>query len=448
MDFTPSMINDNALPRLNPADYFTLAMDEEIRQETGIGSLCGFAVKLDSVPNIERLSQRIKELSQRFPVILASLQQKGARFYWQPRKEIPPIFFQYPEKETAISEEIIHTQIEQLMNQPQAREKMMPLSFHLFPAGSKTVLFIRWMHPLSDAVGINLILNYLCTEDKQQREKFNHPESEPLVNLQLKKINLWKKIQFFFNAKRHIQKLDQQQSILHAAAKPPKKLRVKYYQLSPEQTARINHLARKSVGITGVSLYYIGCFMRALDKMNPQQSGEAYCVPYAFNLRKQNALAPLFGNHVGILFAQASRLLVQKRAELFSHLKDQNQQVIRGQLDQAFFPIMWAASFLSLKKHGQQLRLSSKTQTERSSFWFSRVTLPIASQTTLCDTNINGFFHCCQISSPPAIALLSCDYRQQLTLSYNYIAPLFEPEWIEKLHHCMLDELLTDPRQS
>ena len=104
MDYTPSVMKTDKtgiLQALNPADYFTLAMDEEIRSESMPGSLCGFGLELDSVPDIKLLETKINELSQRFPLVLASLQQRGNRFYWCQRQRNEAIFFQQscPEKE-------------------------------------------------------------------------------------------------------------------------------------------------------------------------------------------------------------------------------------------------------------------------------------------------------------------------------------------------------------
>ena len=433
----------NILQPLNPADYFTLAMDEEIRSENMPGSLCGFALELKSCPDIKQLSERINELVQRFPIIRASLQQQKNRFYWCQRDVEADIFFNDVCAKDESEDSFIQNRLEELLNEKQSREQIAPLTFHLLTTASKNVLLLRWIHPLCDAVGANLILQYLCTDEITQRQAFNTPETEPLLNLQLNKFSLWQKIKLFFKAKRYISELDKRQSIIHATNSPPKKLRFVSYKLTTEQTQHINKLARKQVGLIGTSLYYIGCFMRALEKMNPEQQGDAYCVPYAFNLRKQKALTPLLGNHVGALFAQASRELLNDRVQLFEYLVQQNKQVIREQLDYAFLPVMWAASFLPLKKHGENLRLSYHHKTERSSFWFSHVSLPELAQQSLCNAEITGFLHLCQISSPPAIALLSCEYRGQLTLSYNYVEPLFKSAQINELHELMIKELLT-----
>ncbi|MGH8477945.1 MAG: hypothetical protein ACRER2_19640, partial [Methylococcales bacterium] len=60
---------------MNPADYFTLAMDEEIRREGMPGSLCGVAVELDEPPDIHKLSERIGRFLRNFPTAGASLKK-------------------------------------------------------------------------------------------------------------------------------------------------------------------------------------------------------------------------------------------------------------------------------------------------------------------------------------------------------------------------------------
>jgi hypothetical protein len=176
--------------------------------------------------------------------------------------------------------------------------------------------------------------------------------------------------------------------------------------------------------------------------MYPDNTGEAYCAPYAFNLRKQRALAPMTGNHVCALFAQAPREIVQDRQKLFAHLKQQNAQVIRQQMDYAFLPLMWAGSWLSLAEYGKILRLSHGSGKERSSFWFSDVGRLDIPADSFPGAEIKAVFYACQVTTPPALAFLSCIYRNQLTLSYNFNEPVSNPEQIDKLHQLMLAELL------
>ncbi|GFO72578.1 hypothetical protein BJAS_P2933 [Bathymodiolus japonicus methanotrophic gill symbiont] len=440
-----STATDDIIQILNPSDCFTLAMDEEIRQENMPGSQCGFALELASAPDSTAIEQRIHEFSQRFPLVFASLQQRGKRFFWCQREHKHPLFHQHKTTDSSNEAEFHHQTVQQLLNHLQARETIPALEFHLIQSANKNTFLMRWIHPFCDAKGADLILRYLCTDDAEQRKQFDFPKLEPLVNQQLAKYRWWQKVLMFIKAKRYISQLDTLQSIIHAdTSKAPKQLNFKTFTLSIGQTQAINKLNRQHVGLTGGSLYYIGCFMRALNKMNPDQAGEAYCTPYAFNLRRNKALSPLLSNHVAPLFAQAPKSLLPDRAALFQHLKQQNTNTIREKLDYAFLPIMWAASWLSLAQHGEKLRNSMRTGTDRSSFWFSDIGNVNLSNASFFNSDITKIYHLCQISSPPAIAFLSCQFNQQLTLSYNFIEPLFTEEQIEALHKNVLEELLTE----
>ena len=299
------------------------------------------------------------------------------------------------------------------------------------------------IHQLPEYILLDLILKYLCTADEAQRRQFGLPETGPLVNAQLGKYRWWQKIGLLLKGKRYISKLDSLESIQPFDSDlPPQRLNYTIQRLSEVQTEQVIKQARQHVGLTGTSLYYIGCLMRALEKMHPDSAGEAYCVPYAFNLRKQRALTPMIGNHLCALFAQAPRDVVQDRQKLFTHLKQQNAQVIRQQLDYAFLPLMWAGSWLSLAEYGKTLRLSYGSGKERSSFWFSDVGRLDIPADSFPGAEIKGVFHVCQVTTPPALAFLTCIFRNRLTLSYNFVEPVSNPGQIESLHQLMLAELL------
>ena len=432
------------LQALNIADIFTLAMDEEIRQAGMPGSLCGFALELNHQPDLKILQQRINEFSSHFPTATASLQQRGKRFYWCKRETSVDLFFQHTCPENISADNFQKQTINRLINDQQAREEISPIEFHLISTPTNCTFFIRWIHPFCDARGVDLILKFLCTEDKSIRRLFTIPNDKPLVNIQLDKYRWWQKIGLLLKGKRYIADIDKLQSIqAFNSDQVPAQLSYSIQRLTPQQTAQVNQLARKQVGLTGTSLYYIGCLMRALEKLNPESEGEAYCAPYAFNLRKQRVLTPVTANHVCALFAQVPRETISNRQELFKYLKQQNMEVIRQKLDYAFLPLMWAGSWLSLDEYGKILRLSSKGK-ERSSFWFSDIGKVDFTEQKFLGAKIHNIFHLCQVTTPPAFALLCSIYQDQLTLSYSFVEPLINPEQIETLQQLMLAELLEE----
>jgi len=431
------------LEGLNPADSFTLAMDEEIRRDGLAGSYGCVGLTLDGPPNIEILQQRITEFSQQFPLVTASLQQQGCRFYWCQRQQPLPLFYQHDCPDNQSENTFQQHTIKQIINHQQPRQTVAPITFHLLNSSTQYLFFIRWIHPLLDARGADLILKYLCTDCPEQRQQFGQPESKPLVFAQLDKYRWWQKINLLIKGKRYIDRLDQLSSIQpFDTTLKAEKLNYSIQRLSIEQTEQVLKQARKYVGLTSTSLYYIGCLMRALDKINPDSVGEAYCTPYAFNLRRQRALTPITGNHVCALFAQAPRQIVRDRQQLFHYLKQQNTEVIRQQQDYAFLPLMWAGSWLSLEAYGKILRLTNGSGNERSSFWFSDIGRMDLSANHFPGTKIKSVFHICQVTTPPGLAFLTGIFQNQLTLNYSFVEPLTHLKQIEILHQQVLNELL------
>lgn len=438
-----SIDKSSILERLNPADSFTLAMDDEIRRDGLAGSYGCSGLELSNTPDIDELTRRIDEFDRQFPVSRASLQQIGKRFYWCRRDNPPKMFYEHrcPDGEDAT--DFRQRTTDRIINDKQPRKSIAPIEFHLLTGPNQAVFMIRWIHPFCDARGADLILQYLCTADSEKRGRFGQPKTEPLVFVQLRKYRWWQKIALLLKGKRYIEKLDSLESIQpFADHPPPSRLNFTIKRLTEQQTEQVVKLARQHVGLTGTSLYYIGCLMRALEKMNPDNPGEAYCTPYAFNLRKQRALSPVTGNHICALFAQAPRSAVRDRQKLFEHLKQQNAQAIRRQLDYAFLPLMWAGSWLSLPEYGKTLRLSYGSGKERSSFWFSDIGRLDIPADGFPGAEIGGVFHACQVTSAPSLAFLCCIFRDRLTLSYNFVEPVGSAEYIDELHRLTLAELL------
>ncbi|MGH8559761.1 MAG: hypothetical protein ACRESZ_20370, partial [Methylococcales bacterium] len=408
------------------------------------GSLCGVAVELDEPPDIHKLSERIGRFLRNFPTAGASLKKIGCRFYWCKRENSKDLFSLheccgYPNE---IDE--FHERIQLIMNRFEARDQLSPLEFHLFQGNTGSLLLLRWIHPFCDAVGAGLILQYLVADSAPRDHVLNNP-TVSLLNEQLGRFPVLKKVNLLLKAKGLIEQMDQMQSILPNGAEiPPRRLSFRIFTLGFEESRKITLASRQSVGLTGASLYSIGCLMRALDRMETRSAGEAYCIPYAFNLRKQNAPSPVTGNHLSVLFAQAPVDIVQSRERLFRHLTDQYRLAIHGQLDYAFLPMMWAAQWLSLERYGKALRQSYRCGTERSSFWFSDIgACPVAGK-KIFGASISGIFHLAQVTTPPGLAILTGTFQNRLSLSYNFVEPMFNHEWIDRLHQEVMKELLGD----
>jgi hypothetical protein len=211
----------------------------------------------------------------------------------------------------------------------------------------------------------------------------------------------------------------------------------------PEIGAKILSNARQATGMTGIALYFVGCMMRALEQIEMDHDGEAYLVPYAVNFRRNRAVTPVFGNQVGFLFLQAQRHLVRSREKLFAHLKAQNKDAVKQRLELAMLPLMQAASWLSLDRHGKIVRNTPKGR-ERSSFWFSYTGGMEPDQREILGCPISYLLQMSQMTSPPGLSLLINNFHGRIILSLNYVEGRFSQAWIERLFDLLSNELLTD----
>ena len=284
------------------------------------------------------------------------------------------------------------------------------------------------------------MLDFLGSETP---EKFK--ESPALIAAKLAQWSFWKKIRLFLKAKRHNRLANSLDSCLPTLVEQgPQVLSLKTRRYTAEESQRIAGLAQQHTGLAGRTLYYLGCFMRAMDKAGPPAAKAGYCIPYAFNLRRQNAPTPIFGNHVGCLFARATRQQTQDRNGLFQHLLAQYQQTLREELDLAYLPLMWLGQFLSPAKYAKILR-KQHSGGELSSLWFSDIGDLSWGAKGFLGVPVIGMSHLCWMTLPPGLALLAGQLDHRLTLSYSYLQPAIDEHWLNAVIRQMDAELLASP---
>ncbi len=426
-------LNGPAPIAFNPADYFTFVLDQEIREAGMPGGYCGFALALGGVPDLERLQQRLDLLVERFPQASARLEPRGKRFVWLPTGRRITL----ERHQCADGEADASRVLQEIFNHQAPLADSLPLSLHWIAHGEGGTLLLEWIHPLLDARGGKILLDFLATEHPE-----NYRESPSLISAKLAEWSLWKKIRFFFKAKRHNDAVNSLDSCLPTEAEAgPQSLRLRQRHYSEEESQRIARLAQQYTGLAGRTLYYIGCLMRAIEHVGPPAAKAGYCVPYAFNLRRQNAPTPVFGNHVSCLFARATREQTRQRKGVFDHLLKQYRQTIQEELDLAYLPLMWLGQWLSRERYAKHLR-KQKSGGELSSLWFSDIGDVRWGKTGYLGLPVTGLSMLCWMTLPPGLALLAGQLDGRLCLSYSYLHPAVDEAWLERVIERMDAELL------
>ena len=421
--------------RLNPADHFTLVLDHEIRKSGLAGNYCALVLELDGIPEHAGIARRCSTFARRFPLAVARLSRQGRQYAWIPSGDdsLPFQVSQLDTDDAACRQQ----RLLEIVNQGAPVSASAPFELHLIEATDHSLLVLRWFHPATDAKGAELVLHQLFSDSQAAQQ----PQPSPVERLQ-QQWGWWRKFRLGRQAVLNIRGLDRYASVLPVESpRPADRLTLKLVRYDTAQTVQILANARKQSGMTGTTLYLIGCMMRAMEAAGATQEGEAYCVPYAANLRRRKALSPLFGNQVSFLFAQAGRDLLRSRQRLFSHLREQNRAAIRQGLDHAMLPLMQAGSWLSLDKYARIVR-NSPSGRERSSFWFSYTGEMEPEPEALADCRVRGMYQVSPVSSPPGLGLLASIFRDRLVLSYNCINNQVQGDWLERLTQAMTVELL------
>ena len=276
--------------RLNPADHFTLVLDHEIRKSGLAGNYCALVLELDGIPDAAEITRRSRHFASRFPLAVARLSRQGRQYAWVPSGEdsLPFQISKLDTDDAACCEQRLF----EIVNQAAPVSASAPFELHLIEAASRSLLVLRWFHPATDAKGAELVLHHLFNDSLPAQLS----QPSPVERLQ-QQWSWWRKFRLGRQAVLNIRGLDRHASVLPVAAQEPADrlvlMRVRY---DTEQTAQILAHAREQSGMTGTTLYLIGCMMRAMEATGATQEGDAYCVPYAANLRRRKALSPMFGN--------------------------------------------------------------------------------------------------------------------------------------------------------
>ncbi|QPK62929.1 hypothetical protein IVG45_19220 [Methylomonas sp. LL1] len=416
----------------NPADYFTFVLDQEIRDAGMPGGYCGFALRLAATPDLDRLQQRLDLLVEMFPKASARIELQGKRYAWVAtgrRIQLERHQCQAVEDEGEESRRIVL----EIFNRPES----LPLTVHWIAETGGGTLLLNWLHPLLDARGAKILLDFITSDHP---ERFQ--ESPSLINAKLAQWSFWKKLQLLFKAKRHNNEANSLDSCLPTGIEQgPQTLKLKVRRFDQDQSRRIAKLAQQTTGLAGRTLYYLGCFMRAMEQVGPPAAKAGYCIPYAFNLRRQGAPTPVLGNHVGCLFARATREQVGDRKGLFEHLLAQHTQAVRDELDLAYLPLMWLGQWLTPARYAKFLR-KQHSGGELSSLWFSDLGDMSWAKNGFLGAPVTELTMMCWMTLPPGLALLVGQLDGRLSLSYSYLSPAVDEAWLDQVIARMDAELL------
>lgn len=427
--------------KLNPADFHTLALDYEAKRDDLAGHYCMAVLELSGTLQTSVLQQRFQQLLDAIPWLQARLVARTFGYQWQLRDDSVPAFFEQPLDTESSQTEGVH---ESLANLLVSRDLVAPVSLHVLRGTDNSLLALRWHHPLLDALGAELLLKALVSsrpvaESAEQEERC----VAPVDNL-LARSSWWSALRAVWGAQRSFVRLDRQvSSQLMTGTLDSHTPGCSRLQLDLEESTNALQEARRTIGMTGTALYFMGCLLRALEQTGLASPGEAFFVPYAVNLRRRGAPGPMLGNQVSFLFATAPLEVVRDRARLFSWLREQNHGSLRERLPFNFVPFMKVTSLLPLGVYSRLVRYRFPGH-ERASFWFSYTGEFQIPSDDVFGCSVTGYSQLSAVTAPPGFAVLVNQFQGRLSFVINYAREAFDSEWIETLRARLRSEVLNE----
>jgi hypothetical protein len=401
-------------PQLNGSDYLMLGFDFELRRRGYAGNSCQIILELNAAIAPAALQQRLAELVQRHPILVA---RPGGIFLpkWKlPRRPVPPTVRLHRESSGLR---------EKLADEPLAARRGELIRFDLIErAGGRMDIIFTWAHKLMDANSAEHFLAVVGRADVPL------PATEPPPRRAPKPLK-----ERLTLARKSVLQLDE-----FCKAKPrtggvrfpsaPTVQRHHVEKFSVTETAQVRAHGVRLCGPLGDAQFHAAISMMELHRLHERIGcvSPSYVLPVPVGLRPKGSVEPLFSNQITMLMAQFFPDQLATAAAAVATLKTQTAQALRGGLIESgvllaeLSRILPLRPYVALIKHG--------LRGEICSFFYGDT----AAVTPLLDTffgaNITDFTHIGATTPSPGIGVIFYYFRGELRFTILYLAPHFSAD--------------------
>ena len=389
---------------LGIADRYQLFMDRRMRAEGGPGNGSVFLFELDGELDPTLLRARLDRLLDICPVLGAGLSP------WPRRRWETVTGFRIP-LEVMEFDGTADELFNRVYSRPFAAAQDPSFQAIVCPGATRSMLVLRWLHPLMDAPGGAMVVRLLAGEDVARYRLHDEPPSLARRSRGGSLARLAVAVHNFM--------------LRHAAASLPPAIQPKLTRSTAtpellavtfdrEETAAIDARAAELAGSLESNHYFLAVAFRAAAQVLDAGRWSRLLIPCPINLRPPAWKGPVFSNYLSSVLVRlpASRMLTLEST--VTAVKRRFRRSLRRREDAAAFWMMGLVRFLphplyTLLMLGPMLR-------DPASLYYSHVSLNVGEDGTLFGMPIRRCLAASHVLRPPAAALVFVRCAGKLTV--------------------------------
>ena len=416
---------------LSGSDWVINTIDHLMKSVNSSGNICQVVLLLNDPLSEETVRNRLNIFVKQFPV----LQGKVARdFKLTPYWKIPASMKQdvslnasrIPEDS---SPECLISELVQHANSP-FPDNGGYIDFHLFTAGERSALAMRFDHRLFDARGAESFL-YLF-----QRSLEDNTTSGDISFTSSMELTEWRSK---FLAGRNVNR-----AIIALSKSTPRSLpvqpmtdqgfRYRLLTFDKQETAAIYEKAYREAGYLMESPFFLAAITASMHELfaSRPDSGNCYLVPATMDLRPgKDPLQEVFFNHVSYIFYQAPIEHGSDMKELVTMFKQQMYDQVKSGFHRDLATASLLTRIVPLGIFGKMM--SMPMEGKIATFAFSHLGRSSYQSKEFMGSSIENIIHMPRVPVPPGIGFFNSTYDGRLNLVISYLHGIISDEEAENL---------------
>lgn len=433
--------------KMNGTDYMMSVFDHHLRDIGSSGNICHISLVLSSMPDVEALKQRLKQVAVAFPVI-ASRQSRG--FTLLPRRKVPlpdsirlpELRLLTPENMNGLSVDVVRADV---MNDRLDDANGELIRFSLIETGDYAEVIMSWSHTLMDAHGAEAFLGLVADSEKTHLPDNLKDQQKENTRRVFNSAGILREMKQAWKALRHLDKIGNPPPLsIHTlrANRAGTKQASRFFAFTKEETEIVRKNSLDKCGFLGETNYYLAVTLMELKNLCAVcgVSAENYVVNLPADARDKGSRQPIFSNFSSFVMYSLLKEQVSNLDTAINSLQKQTREALKNKTGMAFESFSNLVRFFPSKTYWDRMKLSLNG--ELASMFFANTGVVSSSLEHFMGCEVMHFRHATSITAPPGIGVFFYAFKSCLCCTVGYLEGVMSEKEVAGFMAGLRDRLL------